>query len=154
MSRWWRSSPRVPTPPGWPRYTECDAYIGGYGTHVLMIEYRSADFTTGCSAYPDYSIVLRDLNLVMHSAVDGVALDALADPAAEQAGREGNGDGNRQRDRREDQRDVHHQHAEHDGDASGDGRGQARLEDGAAFRFVADHEAAEREAAERDPPSA
>jgi hypothetical protein len=46
------------------RYTECDAYIAGYGTHVLMIEYRTADFTTGCSAYPDYSIVLRDLNLV------------------------------------------------------------------------------------------
>lgn len=47
------------------RYTECDAYIGGYGTHVLMIEYRRPDFTTGCSAYgSSYSIVLRDLNLV------------------------------------------------------------------------------------------
>lgn len=47
------------------RYGECDAYIGGYGAHVLMIEYRAQDFTAGCSAYGSaYSIVLRDRNLV------------------------------------------------------------------------------------------
>ncbi len=47
------------------RYDECDVYIGAYGTHVLMIEYRMQDFTAGCSAYGSaYSIVLRDRNLV------------------------------------------------------------------------------------------
>ena len=46
------------------RYTECDAYTSGYGTHVLMIEYRRADFTAGCASYPNNSIVLRDQNLV------------------------------------------------------------------------------------------
>jgi hypothetical protein len=29
-----------------------------------MIEYRSADFQRGCAAHPDFSIVLRDLDLV------------------------------------------------------------------------------------------
>lgn len=47
------------------RYSECDVYRGAYGDHVLVIEYRSQDFTTGCSKYPTLSIVLRDLNLVM-----------------------------------------------------------------------------------------
>lgn len=46
------------------RYGECDTYRAGYGDHVLVIEYRRPDFTTGCSAYPELSIVLRDLNLV------------------------------------------------------------------------------------------
>jgi Glycoside-hydrolase family GH114 len=45
------------------RYQECDAYIEAYGEHVLMIEYRRADFQSGCAQHPDYSIVLRDLNL-------------------------------------------------------------------------------------------
>jgi hypothetical protein len=45
------------------RYAECDVYLGGYD-EVLMIEYRMADFTTGCAAYPASSIVLRDVNLV------------------------------------------------------------------------------------------
>ena len=35
-----------------------------YGDHVLVIEYRRRDFTPGCTAYPDLSIVLRDLDLV------------------------------------------------------------------------------------------
>lgn len=50
------------------RYSECDAYTAGYGEHVLMIEYRRGDFTTGCSAYPNYSIVLRDVNLTTPGA--------------------------------------------------------------------------------------
>jgi Glycoside-hydrolase family GH114 len=50
------------------RYQECDAYIEGYGEHVLMIEYRRADFQSGCAQHPDYSIVLRDLNLTTPQA--------------------------------------------------------------------------------------
>jgi hypothetical protein len=45
------------------RYAECDVYLGAYD-RVLMIEYRRADFTTGCAAYASSSIVLRDVNLV------------------------------------------------------------------------------------------
>ena len=45
-------------------FAECDVYRGGYGEHVLMIEYDRASFTRGCAAYPQDSIVLRDLNLV------------------------------------------------------------------------------------------
>jgi hypothetical protein len=47
------------------RYSECDDYRSAYGDHVLVIEYRSQDFSSGCSKYPTLSIVLRDLNLVM-----------------------------------------------------------------------------------------
>ncbi|MBA3458680.1 MAG: endo alpha-1,4 polygalactosaminidase [Deltaproteobacteria bacterium] len=46
------------------RYDECQDYRAGYGDHVLVIEYRRADFTAGCAAFPGLSIVLRDLNLV------------------------------------------------------------------------------------------
>jgi hypothetical protein len=47
------------------RYAECDVYTGAYGDHVLMIEYRRADFTAGCAAYgARYALVLRDLDLV------------------------------------------------------------------------------------------
>ena len=46
------------------RYAECATYTAAYGAAVLLIEYRRADFTTGCAAYPNLSIVLRDLNLV------------------------------------------------------------------------------------------
>ena len=46
------------------QFSECDVYTGSYGDHVLVIEYRRADFTTGCSAFPNLSIVLRDRNLV------------------------------------------------------------------------------------------
>lgn len=46
------------------RYSECDGYTAGYGDHVLIIEYRMQDFTTGCTAYPNLSIVLRDVDLV------------------------------------------------------------------------------------------
>jgi hypothetical protein len=50
------------------RYTECDAYVSGYGDHVLVIEYRRADFNKGCTAFPNLSIILRDLDLVTPSA--------------------------------------------------------------------------------------
>ena len=46
------------------RWKECDAYTRAYGDHVLVIEYRRRDFDAGCAAYPDLSIVLRDLDLV------------------------------------------------------------------------------------------
>lgn len=45
-------------------YRECDDYIAGYGDYVLVIEYRRADFDTGCKRYPNLPIVLRDLDLV------------------------------------------------------------------------------------------
>lgn len=46
------------------RYSECGDYTEVYGDHVLVIEYRSGDFDSGCSDFPELSIVLRDLNLV------------------------------------------------------------------------------------------
>ncbi|HEY5948924.1 MAG TPA: endo alpha-1,4 polygalactosaminidase [Kofleriaceae bacterium] len=46
------------------RYNECGTYTGGYGDHVIVIEYRQQDFNAGCLAFPNLSIVLRDLNLV------------------------------------------------------------------------------------------
>jgi len=46
------------------RYQECDDYRDGYGDHVLVIEYRRSDFQAGCAAYPQLSIVLRDVELV------------------------------------------------------------------------------------------
>lgn len=45
-------------------YSECGMYTAGYGDHVLVIEYMQADFNTGCTTYPQLSIVLRDLDLV------------------------------------------------------------------------------------------
>lgn len=50
------------------RYSECDVYTAAYGEHVLVIEYRRADFDAGCAAFPQLSIVLRDLDLVPASA--------------------------------------------------------------------------------------
>ncbi|HEY6036342.1 MAG TPA: endo alpha-1,4 polygalactosaminidase [Kofleriaceae bacterium] len=47
------------------RYGECQTYRDGYGDHVIVIEYRRQDFAAGCTAYPQLSIVLRDLNLVL-----------------------------------------------------------------------------------------
>jgi hypothetical protein len=46
------------------RYDECDDYRAGYDDHVLIIEYRKSDFDKGCAAYPQLSIVLRDVDLV------------------------------------------------------------------------------------------
>jgi hypothetical protein len=45
------------------RYHECDVYTGAYGDHVLVIEYRTQDFEAGCDAFPNLSIVLRDVEL-------------------------------------------------------------------------------------------
>jgi len=45
-------------------YSECAAYTAGYADHVIVIEYVRADFTTGCTAYPNLSIILRDRDLV------------------------------------------------------------------------------------------
>jgi hypothetical protein len=45
-------------------YDECDVYTKAYGAHVLMIEYLRSDFDRACKQYPDYSVVLRDRQLV------------------------------------------------------------------------------------------
>jgi len=45
------------------RYSECDTYQSAYGNLVFIIEYRAQDFQKGCGAYPELSIVLRDLNV-------------------------------------------------------------------------------------------
>jgi len=50
------------------RYAECDVYTESYGDLVLVIEYRRADFTAGCAAFPNLSIVLRDRDLVTPSS--------------------------------------------------------------------------------------
>ena len=49
-------------------YSECDDYIAEYGEAVLMIEYSTDDFETGCAGYPGWSIVLRDVELTTPSA--------------------------------------------------------------------------------------
>lgn len=46
-------------------YDECDDYIDSYGDAVLMVEYSDKDFDKGCAAYPQISIVRRDLDLVV-----------------------------------------------------------------------------------------
>lgn len=46
------------------RYDECEDYIHHYGEHVLMIEYRAADFKKACKRYGGtHPVVLRDLFL-------------------------------------------------------------------------------------------
>jgi hypothetical protein len=45
------------------RYSECDQFQAAYGNLVFIIEYRQQDFQKGCTAYPELSIVLRDLNV-------------------------------------------------------------------------------------------
>jgi hypothetical protein len=45
------------------RYSECEAYTAAYGNLVFIVEYRQQDFQTGCTKYPQLSIVLRDLEL-------------------------------------------------------------------------------------------
>lgn len=49
-------------------FSECDVYTGAYGDHVIVIEYVRADFNTGCAAFPNLSMVLRDRNLVTQGA--------------------------------------------------------------------------------------
>jgi len=50
------------------RYDECGVYTAAYGDHVIVIEYRQADFDAGCAAFPGLSIVLRDRDLVTPGA--------------------------------------------------------------------------------------
>jgi hypothetical protein len=46
------------------RYDECDRYVAHYGTQVLMVEYRRADFDATCAAYgATHAVVLRDRDL-------------------------------------------------------------------------------------------
>lgn len=45
------------------RYSECGDYKAGYGDLVFVIEYRDQDFTAGCKAYPELSIVRRDVDV-------------------------------------------------------------------------------------------
>lgn len=49
------------------RYGECGDYMSAYGDHVIVIEYRQADFDQGCAGFPELSVVLRDRNLVVPS---------------------------------------------------------------------------------------
>jgi len=46
------------------RFDECGDYTAAYGDHVLVVEYRRADFDAGCRDFPSLSIVLRDRDLV------------------------------------------------------------------------------------------
>ncbi|MBI4883615.1 MAG: endo alpha-1,4 polygalactosaminidase [Actinobacteria bacterium] len=45
------------------KYDECAQFTAGYGDVVFIIEYEREDFERGCVAYPQLSIVLRDLEL-------------------------------------------------------------------------------------------
>ncbi len=45
------------------RWGECDAYQAVYGNRVYVIEYRQQDFAAGCAAFPELSIVLRDVDV-------------------------------------------------------------------------------------------
>jgi hypothetical protein len=45
------------------RYEECADYQEVYGDLVFVIEYREQDFSAGCAAHPELSIVLRDLDV-------------------------------------------------------------------------------------------
>lgn len=44
-------------------YAECDRFIAGYGDQVYVIEYERSAFESGCAAYPELSIVYRDVGL-------------------------------------------------------------------------------------------
>lgn len=46
------------------RWDECEDYMAVYGDLVFVIEYRQGDFDSGCSNFPELSVVYRDLNLV------------------------------------------------------------------------------------------
>jgi hypothetical protein len=46
------------------RWRECGAYVGHYGSRVLVIEYRQVDFAWTCAHYGDrLAVVLRDRDL-------------------------------------------------------------------------------------------
>ncbi len=46
------------------RFDECADFGAVYGERIFVIEYRRADFDSGCSDFPGLSILLRDLDLV------------------------------------------------------------------------------------------
>jgi hypothetical protein len=49
------------------RYDECGSYVAHYGSRVLVIEYRAADFAKTCAAWGDrLAVVLRDRDLSPH----------------------------------------------------------------------------------------
>lgn len=45
------------------RWSECADYKSVYGERVFVIEYREADFSAGCTNFPELSIVFRDLDV-------------------------------------------------------------------------------------------
>ncbi len=49
-------------------FDECGVFTAGYGDHVLVIEYQRAAFDATCAAFPQLSVVLRDVNLVTPSS--------------------------------------------------------------------------------------
>lgn len=54
------------------QFHECPKYTDGYSDHVIVIEYDRADFDTGCAAFPQLSIVLRDEGLTTPGNADYV----------------------------------------------------------------------------------
>ena len=45
------------------RWDECGDFQAAYGNRIFIIEYRTQDFQKGCTAYPELSIVLRDVDV-------------------------------------------------------------------------------------------
>lgn len=47
------------------RFDECDAYLDVYGTEMLEIEYKKAQFTAACTARGgEISVIFRDVDVV------------------------------------------------------------------------------------------
>ncbi|MBN2525633.1 MAG: endo alpha-1,4 polygalactosaminidase [Deltaproteobacteria bacterium] len=45
------------------RWNECGDFQDAYGDLLFIVEYRTQDFDKGCSAFPELSIVLRNLDV-------------------------------------------------------------------------------------------
>ncbi|MBN2714473.1 MAG: endo alpha-1,4 polygalactosaminidase [Deltaproteobacteria bacterium] len=45
------------------RWDECGDYQNAYGDLLFIVEYRKQDFNAGCTAFPELSIVLRNLDV-------------------------------------------------------------------------------------------
>ena len=45
------------------RWKECGDFKDAYGDLLFIVEYRTQDFEAGCSAFPELSIVLRNINV-------------------------------------------------------------------------------------------
>jgi len=50
------------------RWRECQGYVDTFGEHVLVVEYRQADFAWTCDHFGSLSVVRRDVDL----SVDGI----------------------------------------------------------------------------------